>query len=115
MINCNDTNSTDSKGIPRSLLKVAQHNTQIFTKSEAFNSRCGINDISLYSDNDLAGNDKNCRIIKKANLNQNSQTCPKQILTSDTNTDKHSEVKKYSNPNNNQQHNIYKETVQYDL
>ena len=37
-------------------------------------------------------NDENCRIIEKYNPNKHSLTCPKRILPSDSNTDKHSEV-----------------------
>ena len=38
---------------------------------------------------------------KKSNLNQHLQTCSSRILTSATNTDKHSEVEKYYDYNKN--------------
>ena len=115
MINDNDTDSIDIKEIPQFLSKVAQHIIQTFIKPGTFNSRYGINDIYLYSDNDLVGNDKNYRIQSKTNL----QTCFKRILISDINTDKHLDVEEYFNSNKNlpthQQKIIYRETVQYDL
>ena len=97
--NDNDTESIDSKGTPRSLSTLAQHNKQIFTKPISCNGRGGVHVISLYRDDVIACNDEQCRIIEKYNPNKKSLTCPKRILPSDPNTDKHSEVEESSNPN----------------
>ena len=83
------------------------------------NDREEVNNIPLYSDNSLAGKDNNCRIRKKANLNQNLQTRSNRTPTSNTNTDKYSEVEEYGNFSKNlpihQQQYICRETTQYDL